>query len=126
MTVREVFGLSVFALAVWLPYYGLFFTGRRYPWWLMPGQGDEGDEIAGLNLMAITVGLVVLVGAGTGWLSSAVVGWELDGWPVVATAVLASAAALSLLGPLGWRLRRTHVVRIDDARARRRADKGQR
>jgi len=124
-TVRAAFGLSALALTLWASYYSVYFTGRRYPRWLFPAQGDDGRMVAGMNLTAIVAALAVLVGSGTGWLVAGLMDWDLPSGRVAATAVVAGAAALSVVAPSAWRRLPRDAARIDQARTRRLASKGE-
>ena len=122
-TVRETFGLAAGALVVWTGFYSVYFTGRRYPPWVVPGQGDDGRQVAGLNLTAIVAALTVCAGAGAGWLASSVAGWSLVSRRVVATSIVVGLLALPVLA---WRARRIwpeHASRIDAASERRLANR---
>lgn len=121
-TVREAFGLSAGALVLWVGYYGVFFTGRRYPWWVAPGgQGANGREVAALNLTAIGAALTAGAGAGAGWLCSALSGWPLNSAGVLGTALVVGLVALAWFATRARRLWVSHAVRIDSARQRRHA-----
>ena len=117
-TVREAFGLSALALVAWICQYSIYVTGRRYPWWLSPFQGDDGRQVAALQLTAIAGALAVFTGAAFGWLVASTLGWPLASSRAFTAAAVAASTAVGLLAPRACGLWRVHAVRIDDARAR--------
>ena len=120
-TVRAAFGLSALALVAWTCDYSMYFTGRRYPWWLSPFQGDDGRQVAALHLTAIVGALAVFFGAGFGWLVASALGWPLASSSAFTAAAIAAATAVGLLAPRARKLWGVHAARIDDARACREA-----